>query len=100
MESDPDVKRLVPRPGDSFVLLASDGLWDVMSDQEAVERVHAVLQVRGAGLSKGAGGACRQSVKRKQVGLLCVSAAHHRTPTASPLTPHPAPPHCSLVPCR
>eukprot|EP00798_Chlamydomonas_sp_ICE-L_P014654 gene14654-20688_t len=44
VESEPDVKRLVPKPGDSFVVLASDGLWDVLSDQESVDCVEVVLK--------------------------------------------------------
>ena len=31
------VLQVVPQPGDAFVVLASDGLWDVMSDQDAVD---------------------------------------------------------------
>lgn len=49
MECEPDVRRLVPVPGDNFVVLASDGLWDVLSDQEAVDCANAVLKV-GEGL--------------------------------------------------
>ncbi|GFR41712.1 hypothetical protein Agub_g2462, partial [Astrephomene gubernaculifera] len=46
VECEPDVRRLVPRPGDNLVVLASDGLWDVMSDQEAVDCANGVLQAR------------------------------------------------------
>ncbi len=45
VECEPDVRRLVPVPGDNFVVLASDGLWDVLSDQEAVDCANAVLKV-------------------------------------------------------
>lgn len=31
------------READQFVILASDGLWDVMSSEEAVQYVHAVM---------------------------------------------------------
>lgn len=31
------------RETDQFVILASDGLWDVMSSEEAVQYVHAVM---------------------------------------------------------
>jgi serine/threonine protein phosphatase PrpC len=43
VECEPDVKRLVPLPGDNLVVLGSDGLWDVMSDQEAVDCANAAL---------------------------------------------------------
>lgn len=33
VEAEPDVLRLVMQPGDAFVIVASDGLWDVLSDQ-------------------------------------------------------------------
>ena len=31
VERDPDVSRTLPKPGDAFVILASDGLWWVVS---------------------------------------------------------------------
>lgn len=46
VECEPDVSRVVPRVGDPFVLLASDGLFDVLSDQEAVDCAGEALQVR------------------------------------------------------
>ncbi|KAK9839238.1 hypothetical protein WJX81_003454 [Elliptochloris bilobata] len=39
----PEVRRLRLRPGDSAIILASDGLWDVMDDSEAVDVVEKVL---------------------------------------------------------
>ena len=49
MESEPDVRRIPLRgPGDSFVVLASDGLWDVMSDEEAIEAAAKALKVGAA----------------------------------------------------
>lgn len=33
----------IKRETDQFVILASDGLWDVMTSEEAVEYVHAVM---------------------------------------------------------
>ncbi|MEW5306475.1 MAG: hypothetical protein WDW36_008937 [Sanguina aurantia] len=44
VECEPDVCRVVPRVGDPFVLLASDGLFDVLSDQEAVDCADKALQ--------------------------------------------------------
>ena len=41
--ADPSVSLHVLRPGDAFVVLASDGLWDVLSDQTAVDIAAAAL---------------------------------------------------------
>ena len=48
--------RVVPGSGDDFVVLASDGLWDVMSDQDAVDCVRITLQANP--VSEGGGGVC------------------------------------------
>lgn len=37
VECEPDVKRTKLGPGDSFVIMGSDGLWDVMDDQTACD---------------------------------------------------------------
>lgn len=42
MSSDPDMKLLHGHPSDEFLITASDGLWDVISSQEAVDFVNAV----------------------------------------------------------
>ena len=43
----------INRESDQFVILASDGLWDVMSSEEAVQYVHSAMRgTLGAG-SKG-----------------------------------------------
>ena len=40
----------INREMDQFVILASDGLWDVMSSEEAVQYVHSVMEgALGAG---------------------------------------------------
>ncbi|KAG2486043.1 hypothetical protein HYH03_015250 [Edaphochlamys debaryana] len=49
VECEPDVRRLVPGPGDNLIVLGSDGLWDVMNDQEAVDVANAAVAVRGPG---------------------------------------------------
>ena len=41
MESEPDVTRLQTVPEDAFIILASDGLWDVVEDKDSV----AIVQV-------------------------------------------------------
>lgn len=45
MECEPDITRRCLTPDDKFVLIASDGLWDVLSDQEAVDVADAELMV-------------------------------------------------------
>ncbi|PNH10573.1 Protein phosphatase 2C 7, partial [Tetrabaena socialis] len=56
VECEPDVTRLVPVPGDNLIVLASDGLWDVMGDQEAVDCANGALQARYGGARTSGGG--------------------------------------------
>lgn len=56
------------RETDQFVILASDGLWDVMTSEEAVQYVHAIMG--------GAMGAAREGGKW--------SDEHRDTPPAPP----------------
>lgn len=46
----PEVRRLRMRPGDAAIILASDGLWDVMDDCEAVDIVEKVRRAAVANL--------------------------------------------------
>lgn len=43
VECMPDVGRVQLLPEDSMVLMASDGLWDVLSDQQAVDTAEVGL---------------------------------------------------------
>jgi serine/threonine protein phosphatase PrpC len=52
VECEPDVTRLVLQPHrDTFVVLGSDGLWDVLSDTDAVSTAAAALKVSSLGHS-------------------------------------------------
>ena len=52
----PDVGRLELTRAVSFVVLATDGLWDVLSDQDAVDVGAATLAARRRSGAGGAGG--------------------------------------------
>ena len=39
MTADPEIKVYTVLPGDQFIILASDGLWDVFGNKEAVDLV-------------------------------------------------------------
>jgi len=45
--AEPDVRHFVLQPGDAFLLLACDGVWDVMTNQAAVNVVRAALASPG-----------------------------------------------------
>lgn len=48
VECEPDVNRYVPSPEDNLIVMASDGLWDVLSDQEAVDCANEALRAARA----------------------------------------------------
>lgn len=59
----PDVRRIALKPEDSFFVLACDGVWDVMSNQECVD----FISKRLAGGDKPADAACALLADRKSV---------------------------------
>lgn len=50
--ANPDLSKTVLQPHDSFVVVASDGLWDVLSNQEACDMVARTVKAR-IGQTKG-----------------------------------------------
>lgn len=50
-----DVRTFPIDEGDQFMILASDGLWDVMSSEEAVSIVHNVMSDHVGALREGGG---------------------------------------------
>lgn len=46
VERRPDVGRVQLSPGDDLVIMASDGLWDVMDDQTAVDIAQVCAQIQ------------------------------------------------------
>eukprot|EP00249_Psilotum_nudum_P020272 c27631_g1_i1 orf=517-1401(-) len=48
LSSDPDVHALTVDPADEFLILASDGLWKVMENQEAVNLIRKTRDPKGA----------------------------------------------------
>lgn len=39
----PDVVTYFPQSSDDFIVIASDGLWDVLSSEEVIDRVQSFL---------------------------------------------------------
>ncbi len=56
--ADPYITAVAAGPGASFIIVACDGVWDVMTDQEAVDLVRAGVAgvcVRGRLMAGGGG---------------------------------------------
>lgn len=51
-----DLASLAMEEGDQFIILASDGLWDVMTSEEAVAFVHNVMSAHVGALREGGNG--------------------------------------------
>ena len=62
------------------MILASDGLWDVMSSEEAVQYVHSIMaRAIHAGSGDGSGESLRSAVT--EAAVLCIVYLHTRVPT-------------------
>ncbi|CAN0407912.1 unnamed protein product, partial [Ascophyllum nodosum] len=59
----------INRETDQFVILASDGLWDVMSSEEAVQYVHSIM-ARAIQAGSGDGSAVATLRKKKMASYL------------------------------
>ena len=58
----------IKRETDQFVILASDGLWDVMSSEEAVQYVHSIMaRAIQAGSGDGSGESLRSALTEAAV---------------------------------
>jgi len=59
VSAEPEVGRLRLRPGDQVIVSATDGLWDVVSDDDAVTHavraIRAAMRAQAAAASQGAG---------------------------------------------
>lgn len=48
-----DIKKFTLEDKDQFIILASDGLWDVMTSEEAVQFVHNVMSAQIGAMVEG-----------------------------------------------
>jgi len=88
VSSEPDICELERSDDDKFILVASDGLWDVISSQEACDFVKQIMagSMRGGG-SRTPGnvkerGVIRAIIETRRVGLLFLvffPCTRHRT---------------------
>lgn len=83
VSSDPDVSVTLLRPGDTMLILASDGVWDVLSDQDAAEvAVAAALEaVAAAAAGEGEKEAEEEEEARKGKDSKAAAAAPGKAPS-------------------
>eukprot|EP01065_Artemidia_motanka_P042982 TRINITY_DN5870_c2_g1_i1.p1 TRINITY_DN5870_c2_g1~~TRINITY_DN5870_c2_g1_i1.p1 ORF type:complete len:331 (+),score=106.12 TRINITY_DN5870_c2_g1_i1:62-994(+) len=69
----PDVRQTEIRPGDEFVVLACDGIWDVLSNEEVVDFVRPRLRTAGqsADIALICEDLCQRCLAPKAPGLGC-----------------------------
>ncbi|CAM9941463.1 unnamed protein product, partial [Heterosigma akashiwo] len=48
VKADPEIRERALEPGDAFLILGTDGLWDMVTNQEAANVVHRGLDDLGA----------------------------------------------------
>ena len=74
----PDVTLVTTGPSDEFVVVASDGVWDVVSSADAVRVVRSALR-RGAGAPGAAAALAEAAAKRRtqdNVAVVVVDLGH------------------------
>lgn len=77
LDVSPDIVTYVPQDGDEFIVIASDGLYDVMTSQAVVDMVYTTLTELGVagGISSGYTG--ETSTLKARLDDLCMKMAKH-----------------------
>jgi len=73
----PDITHYCPRSGDEFLVLATDGLWDVMTSQEAVDWVVAKATTAGLLGSSGTDFLQNETASKAELSRLADELAHN-----------------------
>lgn len=63
VSAEPEIKSWKLQDGDDFLILASDGVWDVLSSQAAVDIVRQCMSETAGGMS-GGGGDVKEAARR------------------------------------
>lgn len=80
----PDVRSLPRHPSDEFLVLACDGIWDVMSSEEGVGFAREACRSKG-GVPKGVRQGPGQAGQQAQKGVALPAGTAAATPAAAPL---------------
>ena len=83
--AEPDISQFSIQPSDSYVLLATDGLWDVMSLEDCANFIDSYLQEKYGDKSSVCESLCSEALRRKaddNVSIVIVFFEHEATSTA------------------